>query len=196
MVDAVVQLAIVVALILSVNLSALIWKFEHLLFIGEQFWVINHWSLLRDCAVEWSQDYRLCSVVFEHLRVVDGLEVVLREAVSRLLVIIPDVLSLYVVVGVFFLYKVLFFLCEYLQWLVHILQPGVFVHLLYCDALLRIDFKKSPKQVDGFIRDFFFKNELSLKDLFVKILHWGTFEWYSPIQHGEQNDSCAPKVDI
>lgn len=84
---------------------------------------------------------------------------------------VPDVLPRDVVISIFFLNKVLLFLGEYFKRLIHILQPWVFVHLFYCDAPLGVDFKKASEQVDGFTRDFFFKNELSLKDKCMKIFH-------------------------
>lgn len=99
------------------------------------------------------------------------MKVVFCEAVSWLLIMVPGDLPGDVVVSVFFLYKVLLLLGEYLERLVHVLQPRVLVNLFYCDALLGVDFKKASEQVDGVTRDFFFENELSRKDDCVKIFH-------------------------
>ena len=121
-IDTIIQLSIVIELVLSVNFPTLLAKPEHLLLDLHEFINLasnlteSYRTLLTHSGVEGRQDYRFWLLILE--RAILWLEVVLRETINRLFVLVT-VVATSIVVGVLLLDHFALLIVEKLYWRVH-----------------------------------------------------------------------------
>ena len=151
-VDTVVKLAIVVELVLAVDLPAQATEAKNQLLVKHHRLdtSLENLHVFALGRVERSQDNGFLRAVLQS--VVNGVNVVLSEAVYWILVFI-SVVTTRVVVSVFLLYHLSFLVVEKLKRLVIVLEPRVSKNLFEGQSLVRVYFQEAPQDVPCILRN-------------------------------------------
>ena len=151
-VDTVVELAIVVELVLAVDLPAQATEAKNQLLVKHHRLdtSLENLHIFALGRVERSQDNGFLRAVLQS--VVNGVNVVLSEAVYWILVFV-SVVTTRVVVSVFLLYHLSFLVVEKLKRLVIVLEPRVSKNLFEGQSLVRVYFQEAPQDVPCILRN-------------------------------------------
>jgi len=202
-VDAVVQLRIVVDFVLAVLVPAscrelknvaLVLHLRHFHYGAEESGQVGH------RAVEGREDHRLRGGIAQGL--VHRVQVELGEAVPRLVVANPfvPVETRRIIVSVFGSNYFLFFgkqdLAARKHRHVRVLKPRVSKGLFDGVSRVRVWVQQALNEVLGLRSDLVFQVVARLHDLLVQVLHVICFERHRSVQHREQNDSRAPQISF
>lgn len=138
MIDAVIQLAIVIEFVLAIDLTAETAQAQgHVLLAEHGFYLLlEDLHILALCRVERRQDDGFLRTIFQC--VIDRVNVVLGEAVDGLLVLI-SIVSAGVVISVFFLNHFSLLIIEKLECIIIVLKPWMSKDLFNGQSLVRID---------------------------------------------------------
>ena len=152
MVDTVVELAIIVELVLAVDLPAQATETKNQLLVKHHRLdtSLENLHIFALGRVEWSQDNGFLRAVLQS--VVNGVNVVLSEAVYWILVFV-SVVTTRVIVSVFLLYHLSFLVVEKLKRLVIVLEPRVSKNLFEGQSFVRVYFQEAPQDVPCILRN-------------------------------------------
>ena len=151
-VDTVVELAIIVELVLAVDLPAQATETKNQLLVKHHRLdtSLENLHIFALGRVEWSQDNGFLRAVLQS--VVNGVNVVLSEAVYWILVFV-SVVTTRVIVSVFLLYHLSFLVVEKLKRLVIVLEPRVSKNLFEGQSFVRVYFQEAPQDVPCILRN-------------------------------------------